>query len=140
MEHFGELLNRPAPQDPPDIPPANDDLPNRLWMWSTHQEGNIPGRQKVKNGKSAGPDSILAEALKTDIETSVELLYSLFKKIWEEEQVPSEWKEGYLIKPPKKGDLSSCSELQKKNTTVHPRQGVQSSATEQDERCSWPPA
>ena len=27
MEHFDELLNRPAPQDPPDIPPANDDLP-----------------------------------------------------------------------------------------------------------------
>ena len=25
VEHFEELLNRPAPQDPPDIPPANDD-------------------------------------------------------------------------------------------------------------------
>lgn len=27
----------------------------------------------------------------------------------EEERVPIEWKEGYLIKLPKKGDLSSCS-------------------------------
>ena len=27
MEQFEELLNRPAPQDPPEIPPANDDLP-----------------------------------------------------------------------------------------------------------------
>ena len=27
MEQFEELLNRPAPQDPPDIPPVNDDLP-----------------------------------------------------------------------------------------------------------------
>ena len=26
-EHFEELLDRPAPRDPPDIPPANDDLP-----------------------------------------------------------------------------------------------------------------
>ena len=31
-------------------------------------------------------------------------------------------------------------QLQRNNTTVHPRQGVQSSATKQDERCSWPPA
>lgn len=35
--------------------------------------------------------------------------YSLGKKIWEEEQVPTDWKVGYLIKLPKKGDLSSCS-------------------------------
>jgi len=39
----------------------------------------------------------------------VELLYPLFNKIWEEEWVPTEWKESYLIKLPKKGDLSSCS-------------------------------
>ena len=39
----------------------------------------------------------------------MELLYPLFNKIWEEERVPTEWKEGYLIKLPKKGDLSCCS-------------------------------
>ena len=43
------------------------------------------------------------------MKTNMELLYPLFKKIWEEEQVPSEKKEGYLIKVRKKGDLSSCS-------------------------------
>ena len=37
------------------------------------------------------------------------MLHALFIKIWEEDQVPTEWKEGYLIKLPKKGDLSSCS-------------------------------
>jgi hypothetical protein len=47
--------------------------------------------------------------LKADVETTVEMLHPLFKKIWEEEQVPSEWKEGYLIKIPKKGDLSNCA-------------------------------
>ncbi|CAH8523239.1 unnamed protein product [Schistosoma haematobium] len=36
------------------------------------------------------------------------MLYPLFKKIWEEEQVPMDWKEGHLIKIPKKGDLSKC--------------------------------
>lgn len=107
VEHFEELLNRPAPLNPPDIKPADTDLPINC---------NIPTREEIKkaimqlrNGKAAGPDNIPAEALKSDISTSVEMLYPLFKKIWEEEQVPAEWKEGYLIKIPKKGDLSKCT-------------------------------
>ena len=61
----------------------------------------------LRNGKAAGPDNIPAEALR--VRTNVELLYPLFNNIWEEERVPTQWKEGYLIKLPKKGDLSSCS-------------------------------
>ncbi|KAH3825197.1 hypothetical protein DPMN_127070 [Dreissena polymorpha] len=38
-----------------------------------------------------------------DVKTSVDLLHPLFSKIWEEEEIPTEWKEGYLIKLPKKG-------------------------------------
>ena len=88
MEHFEELLNRPAPQDPPDIPPANDDVPINC---------DLPTKKEIyqaikKSGKSAGPDSIPAKALKTDIEISVEVLYPLLKKIWEEEHVPSAWR------------------------------------------------
>lgn len=62
--------------------------------------------KQLRNGKSAGPDTIPAEALKADEVTTVEMLY---QNIWEEEDIPSEWKEGHLIKLPKKGDLSSCS-------------------------------
>ncbi|KAJ8342710.1 hypothetical protein SKAU_G00326380 [Synaphobranchus kaupii] len=65
--------------------------------------------KQLRNGKSAGPDNIPAEALKADVETSVAMLYPLFRNIWDEEMVPSKWKEGYLIKLLKKGDLSSCS-------------------------------
>ena len=36
------------------------------------------------DGKSAGPERIPEEALKTDMKTSVELLYFFFKKILEE--------------------------------------------------------
>ena len=60
----------------------------------------------MKNGKVAGPDGIPAEALKADVNSSVEMLYSLFEEIWEKEDIPAEWKEGYLIKIPKKGVLS----------------------------------
>ena len=36
------------------------------------------------------------------------MLYSLFDEIWEKEEIPAEWKECYLIKIAKKGDLSRC--------------------------------
>ena len=105
-EHFGELLNRPRPQNQPEIQPAEEDLLINC---------NIPTREEIKraighiqNGKAAGPDGIPAEALKGDVTTSVEMLYSLFEEIWEKEEIPAEWKEGYLIKIPKKGDLSRC--------------------------------
>ena len=39
----------------------------------------------------------------------VNMLHPLFKEIWKAKHVPDEWKEGYLIKLPKKGDLSNCS-------------------------------
>ena len=46
----------------------------------------------MKNGKVAGPDGIPAEALKADVNTLVEMLYSLFEEIWEKEEIPAEWK------------------------------------------------
>ncbi|VDO63454.1 unnamed protein product [Schistosoma margrebowiei] len=64
--------------------------------------------KQIKSGKAAGPDNIPAEALKSDIEVTTNMLYLLFKKIWEEEQVPMDWKEGHHAKIPKKGDLSKC--------------------------------
>nr|KAG5696075.1 hypothetical protein BaRGS_017187 [Batillaria attramentaria] len=42
-------------------------------------------------------------------ETAVNMLHSLFSKIWEKEEVPAQWKEGIVIKLPKKGDLRDCS-------------------------------
>ena len=65
--------------------------------------------QKLKNNKATGPDSIPAEALKADLEKTIDLLYPLFSNIWEKEEVPKEWKESYIIKLPKKGDLGNCS-------------------------------
>ncbi|VDP61834.1 unnamed protein product [Schistosoma curassoni] len=64
--------------------------------------------RQIKRGKATGPDNIPAEALKSDIEVTTNMLHLLFTKIWEEEQVPMDWKEGHLIKIPKKGDLGKC--------------------------------
>ena len=80
-EHFQELLNRPTPDSPPDIPSTETELPISC---------NKPSKAEIKkaimtlrSGKAAGPDEIPAEAIKADIETAVNMLYSLFSKIWE---------------------------------------------------------
>ncbi len=100
-------MNRPAPQKPPDIEPADTDLP--INDTPPTREEIRKAIKQLRNGKAAGPDSIPAKALKSDIETTVGMLYPLFKKIWEEEQIPTEWKVAYLIKIPKKGDISKCT-------------------------------
>ena len=106
-EHFNELLNRPAPEAPPDIPPADSELPINTGKPTKVEIKNAI--MSLKNGKSAGPDEVPAEALKVDIMSSVNMLHSLFSRIWDEEQVPAEWREGLLVKLPKKGDLSNCN-------------------------------
>ena len=106
VEHFQQLLNRPPPMEPPILPPANQELdiscepPTRAEV-----EKAI---KSLKNNKSAGPDNIPAEVLKADISTSVNMLHGLLIKIWDQEYIPSEWREGILVKLAKKGDLSLC--------------------------------
>ena len=39
---------------------------------------------------------------------TVHILHKFLNKIWKEEEIPNDWKEGLLIKLPKKGDLSLC--------------------------------
>ncbi|VDP76842.1 unnamed protein product [Schistosoma curassoni] len=106
VEYFEELLNNPAPMNPPVIEAAHTDLPIDVNPPTT-EEIRMAIR-RIKSGNAAGPDNIPAEALKSDIEITTNMLHLLFKKIWEEEHVPTDWKEGHLIKIPKKGDLSKC--------------------------------
>ena len=40
--------------------------------------------------------------------TSVDILHTLFTKVWNEEDIPGDWKKGILITLPKKGDLGDC--------------------------------
>ena len=110
-----ELLNRPTPDSPPDIPPAETELPISCDKPS---EAEIKKAIMIlRSWKAAGPDEIPAEAIKADIETAVKMLYSFFSKIWEKEEVPAQWKGGITIKLPKKKkkkkkkkrDLRDCS-------------------------------
>ncbi|VDP34388.1 unnamed protein product [Schistosoma margrebowiei] len=106
VEHFKELLNRPAPLNPPNIEAAPTDFPIDIGP-PTIEEIRMAIRQ-IKSDRAAGPDNIPAEALKADVAATARILHILFNKIWDEEEVPKDWKEGLLIKILKKGDLSNC--------------------------------
>ena len=86
VEHFEEVLNRSPPQNPPVILPAAQDLDIESGTL-TRDEIRMAIKQ-LKSGKAPGPDDISCEALKVDIETTVDMLYPLFEKIWEVEEVP----------------------------------------------------
>ena len=105
-DHFRELLNRPPSSDIPDIAPADTLL--EVNESRPSKEEVKRAIRHLKNEKAAGPDGIPPEAIKADLETSAEMLYNLFGKIRETNEIPDDWKEGYLIKLPKKGDLNEC--------------------------------
>ncbi|VDO97438.1 unnamed protein product, partial [Schistosoma mattheei] len=85
------------------IEAAHIDLPIDVDL-PTKEEVRMAIRQ-IKSVKAVGPDNKTAEAVKSNIEATTNMLYLLFKKICEEEQVPMDWKEGHFVKIPKKGDL-----------------------------------
>ena len=95
-------FNRPAPENPPDIAEAEIDID--IDCNPPTREEIIRAIKKMKNGKAAGPDGIPAEALKADVETTADMLLPLFVKIWEQEETPTDWKDGHINKLPKKGE------------------------------------
>jgi hypothetical protein len=105
QQHFAECLNKEAVKNLPDLP-EGEDLEVKLEPISKIEI--IQALQAMKSGKAPGPDDIPPEALKQNPQQSADILQSLLNKIWEEEIVPEDWKNGYIVKLPKKGDLSEC--------------------------------
>ena len=107
-EHFNEVLNRPEPELPADIPEECLFEVLDITEEPLSQEEIISTLKDLKSGKAAGFDGITPEVLKADTSTTAKILEGVLKKIWEDEAVPEDWKVGIIIKIPKKGDLTQC--------------------------------
>ena len=107
VEHFSSVLNQPPPQQVANIPPAehqlniNCDPPSRLEVMNAIKA--------LKNNKAAGPDNIVGDILKADLDTSTDLLQPFISKVWETEEYPQDWKNSFISVLPKKGDLTDCN-------------------------------
>ena len=65
--------------------------------------------EKLNTHKSAGPDNITAELIKTGGTALKQRIHKLIVKIWDEETLPREWTEGIFCPIYKKGDRMLCS-------------------------------
>jgi len=68
--------------------------------------------KELRNRKATGVDNISPEVLKVDLDITANMLHPLFEKIWNEGEMPSDWRCGLLIKIPKKGDTAICDNWQ----------------------------
>ena len=107
IEHFSSILNRPPPDQEVNIPPMSPRLEINIDLPTIHETREAI--KSLKNNKSAGPDNIVAEMLKADIESAAENLLPIIHKIWQQEEFPTDWKNGYIAVLPKKGNLSDCN-------------------------------
>lgn len=105
-EHFSNLLTQCQTQPTTD-PNSPGPLLNLPTTPPTDAEV-ITAIKQLKAGKAPGVDNINVELLKADPARSAEILCPLLQRVWETERVPCEWKQGMLVKVPKKGDLSVC--------------------------------
>jgi hypothetical protein len=106
-EFLEEILNTSTSltgrEEPVSLPP---ELPISIKLPLKREI--VDAIKAMKNGKASGSDNILAEVVKADPYATTDILLPLFQDIWQKEKFPKEWKEGILIKVPKKGDLSQC--------------------------------
>ncbi|XP_033127197.1 uncharacterized protein LOC117124965, partial [Anneissia japonica] len=116
-EHFEEVLNRPAPDNPVNeivVEPVIHEI-------STEPITLVEIRtvlKRIKNGRAGGKDEITLELLKADMNITEEWLCSIFKDIWEKEKVPKAWKQGLIVKIPKNGSFTKC-DFEKAFDSVH---------------------
>ena len=111
-EYFESVLNRPDPSSPYIVGEEEGDpeIPRTSGIKTdppTHDE-IVAAVRKLKNGRAPGEDGIHAELLKCGINALIHPLYHLFRKVWNEEQCPKEWRDGSIVTLFKKGDPLEC--------------------------------
>ena len=107
--HFNEILNRPPPNETLEFNQIGevDELP--ILMTPIDQIEAKNALERLKNRKAAGEDKVTAELLKATPDENLEKLVELYNNMWMLEEIPKDWKNGTIVKIPKKGDLTDCN-------------------------------
>ncbi|KAL8588826.1 hypothetical protein ACOMHN_011542 [Nucella lapillus] len=112
-EHFSTLLNRPSTVSNE----ALDQIPQRPTLDSLDLPASLEevhmAIQQTSSGKSPGKDGIHAEIFKTVGPVALDTFHDLLCRIWEEEDMPQEFRDATIISIFKnKGSKSDCGNYQ----------------------------
>ena len=106
-DYFEALLNRPTNEG------VHSPVHNRSL---SRFDENPPSKteikdaiNKLKNGKAPGAENIAAEILKVNSDRLAEILVPVLNIVWSTGSIPNSWLEAMIVKLPKKGDLTKCS-------------------------------
>lgn len=109
-EHFKELLNKERT--------AHEEIDLNQMYQSAEPDISKPTLEvvekvlkKMKNHKAPGEDNITSELLKKAGDIIICKLHEIITKIWDEEEIPEDWKTGLICPIPiyKKGDKLNCT-------------------------------
>ena len=87
----------------------DDAVPNKgLTQGINRNEVNV-AISRMENGKATGMDGIPVEVWKCLGEVGIDMLWDLMKGIYEQEEIPTEWRDSVIIPIYKeKGDIEDC--------------------------------
>lgn len=106
-EHFEGLLNDgniETESDQPYIGPSANINTNSPTLAEI-----VRAIKKLKTNKAAGTDGIPAELMLADPQTTAAALSPHIAEAWNTENFDADWKRGFIVKLPKKGDLRDCN-------------------------------
>ena len=106
--HFETILNKEAPREVEDIPEREEDLHVNMDPPTANEVKSAI--DNMKSGKAPGADGVSAEMLKAGGDVITETLTEILKEIslWQEGEIPVDWKTGLIVKLPKKENISLC--------------------------------
>ena len=109
IEHFKDVLNQPDPESPMDFgsEPKQESLQVDTGDISEDEVKRAVAR--LKNNKAAVADLITAELLKHGGPDTIKALTNLLNACWQYQKVPNDWRNGVIVKLPKKGNLADCN-------------------------------
>ncbi|XP_072043289.1 uncharacterized protein [Amphiura filiformis] len=94
-ENFQDLYNR---QNPVDKEFTNNipQMPTSAVEPDILRDEIVSSIRKLSDGKAPGYDSITGEELKAAGDRGVDIIHKLCKKIWDEEEFPSDWRKAII--------------------------------------------
>ena len=104
--HFETILNKEAPIEVKYIPERDEYLLANMDPPTANEVKSAI--DNMKSGKASEADDVSADMLKVGGDVITETLKDIIKEIWEEKEIPVDWKTGIIVKLPKKGNLSLC--------------------------------